>query len=805
MRRILFFSLILFVWQVSFGQLSGTKTIPGDYATIEAAITALNTQGVGSGGVTFNIAAGHTETFTTPTAGQITATGTSANPVVFQKSGAGANPLITAATPGTGTMDYIICFNGADYITFDGINVQENPANASATDQMEWAFALLKTSETNGAQNNVIRNCAITLNPANTNGRAIYSNNHTTASTTQLVISDVAGANSYNKFYNLTVSNTYHAFYLYGRADVNYYDIGNELGVDGPNTINGLGNTGGTVASYGIYSYYQTGLKIANNTFTGTSGNTTGAQYVMYLMTSTNASADVYNNTVSMTYTGTGSFYGIYSSGLGSSGTDNTINYYNNQVVNNSIPNHTSGTIYFIYISTGGVTANFYNNNVSNNQVGSPTSTSTGSIYYTYFASSPTNAGVTNVYNNMVTNNTRTQSTVGGGATYVFYTSGSSGGATGVANIYDNTVNSVTIGASGTTYIFYNLVTAGTKNFYDNTAYNVVNANGTVYGLYNGNGTTGYFYNNKISRIQMASVSGTLYGIYQSSGTNMYYYNNYISELTTPQASGATAIHGIYISGGTSHGFYNNTVYLNASSSDPAFGSTAIYTSTTPIVELRNNILVNVSNPGASGTTIVYRRSSTSLGTYATTSNNNDFFAGTPGPSRVIFYDGTNTDQTLGDYQARVSPADASSITENPPFVNVTTPPYNLHMQTTVPTQLESGGATVSTPVDITTDYDGDPRYPNTGYPDNASSPATAPDIGADEFGGLGTDLTPPNIAFTPFQSTASTTARTLMTTITDASGVPTTGIGMPVLYWRINTGAWNNVQAVWLGGDDFS
>ena len=30
-------------------QLTGVKTIPGDYATVSAAVTALNTQGVGTG------------------------------------------------------------------------------------------------------------------------------------------------------------------------------------------------------------------------------------------------------------------------------------------------------------------------------------------------------------------------------------------------------------------------------------------------------------------------------------------------------------------------------------------------------------------------------------------------------------------------------------------------------------------------------------------------------------------------------------------------------------------------------------
>jgi trimeric autotransporter adhesin len=808
MKKNLLIIVLLLAIQLAFGQLTGPKSIPGDYATIEAAIAALNTQGVGTGGVTFNVAAGHAETFTVPTAGLITAIGSSTDQIVFQKSGDGANPMITAATPGAGTMDYIICLSGSDYVTFDGINVQENAANTTSAMQMEWAYAVLKASETNGSQNNVIRNCSITLNPANTNSRAIYSNNHTTAATTQLVIADPAGTNSNNKFYGLDITNCYHGFYLYGRADATpftYYDQNNEIGVDAPNVVTNLGVTGGTVASYGLYCYYQNNVKIANNTFSGMSDMASGSQYVMYLMTSTNANVDVYSNTVSMNYRGTGSFYGLYNSGMGSTGTSNTVNYYGNNIVNNTISSHTSGTVYFIYISTGGVTSNFYNNNVSNNAVGSANATSTGSIYYTYFTSSPSSTGTTNIYNNIVSNNIRTQSVPGSGTTYIFYNSGTSGGADGVTNVYNNTVNNITIASSGTTYGYYNLISSGVKNFYDNAVTNIYNSNGTTYGFYNSSGTLCNFYDNKVQNLNKNSATGTLYGFYIASGTNVYLYNNFISELYSPQSSVETGVQGVYFSGGTSHGMYNNSIYLDAASTDAAFGSCGIYTSTTPILELRNNIVVNVSTPGANGYTVAYRRSSTTIGTYGTASNNNDFYAGTPGPSNLIFYDATNADQTLADFQARVSPADASSISENPPFLNKTAQPYNLHMRTNVPTQLESGGAVVSAPVDITTDYDGDARYPNTGYPDNAGSPATAPDIGADEFGGLGTDLTPPNIAFTPLQNTSSTGARTLTTTITDASGVPTEGAGLPMLYWKINSGSYTPLTATWLGGDQYS
>jgi hypothetical protein len=50
--------LVLLTTLSAQAQLTGTKTIPGSYATLAAAITDLNAQGVGAGGVTFNIAGG---------------------------------------------------------------------------------------------------------------------------------------------------------------------------------------------------------------------------------------------------------------------------------------------------------------------------------------------------------------------------------------------------------------------------------------------------------------------------------------------------------------------------------------------------------------------------------------------------------------------------------------------------------------------------------------------------------------------------------------------------------------------------
>ena len=171
--------------------LTGTKSIPGDYATIEAAITDLNLQGVGLGGVAFDLAAGHTETFSNPLAGTITATGTLTDQIIFQKSGGGANPLITAALGGTTTnLDGIIKITGGDYITFDGIDLQENSANTDATSQMEWGYALLKrnsSSPADGCQYVTIKNSTITLAKQTPPHWGIYAKNHTVSSTTSSI------------------------------------------------------------------------------------------------------------------------------------------------------------------------------------------------------------------------------------------------------------------------------------------------------------------------------------------------------------------------------------------------------------------------------------------------------------------------------------------------------------------------------------------------------------------------------------------------------------------------------------------
>ena len=178
--------------------------------------------------------------------------------------------------------------------------------------------------------------------------------------------------------------------------------------------------------------------------------------------------------------------------------------------------------------------------------------------------------------------------------------------------------------------------------------------------------------------------------------------------------------------------------------------------------------------------TVAYRRSAgaaSNLANYGSVSNNNDFYAGTPSATNLIYSDGTSTAQTISAYKSgaftagTIAPRDSASISENPPFLSTTGSSANfLHIDTTIATQLESGGIPIA---GITDDFDGDTRNVST------------PDIGADEFNGILLDLTPPTISYAPLGNTNLTTNRTLTASITDATGVPTGGVGLPVLYYR--------------------
>jgi hypothetical protein len=690
----------------AFAQMTGTKTIDNtlptggnNYQSFTAAINDLNTQGVGAGGVIFNVIAGQVFTELPPT---INATGTSANQIIFQKSGAGADPVISGINGNIAGVyglngDAVIRINGGDYLTFNGIDVRDDPSNVTTTTQMEYGYLLTKSTvvDTNGCKNVTISNCAITLNKTNVATIGVFLSNLGTGGSSVNYNTTATTNVSHDNFrcYNNTISNVNTGAYYLGVAAVSpytLYDQNNGFGVEGRNIVTNFG--GSSTIAYGFYASYQNNLKIANDSISGGTGSTSTV-YGIYTTSGVNTNVDIYNNAVSLTSGATTStVYGIYNA-MGTSGTTNVVNIYNNRCTAFTYPTATSGAMYLIYISGSPFRLNVYNNTVKDN-----VKPGTGVLACIYNLSSTVDT--IKVYNNTIFNNTNG----GASSTYGIYSSTSS---TSLNNVYNNTVDSIT--ANG----------------------------GTSYGYYISSSLVNKYYRNSLSRIyNLTSTSSAIYGMYVIGGTTNYVYNNMVRNLYTPASTSSTAIAGIYFTGGTNDYSFYNTVYLNAvSSSATSFGTMAFYASSTPTVEIRNTILINNSTPGpTSGFSAAYRRTTTTLTTYSNNSNNNIFYAGpltggfTTG-RKVIYYDGTNADSSMGSYKSRVAPRDNSSYYELPPFVNTSNPPYDLHILPGIPTNVESRGARITSPVTVTDDYDSQIRQGEPGYTGSGS----APDIGADE------------------------------------------------------------------------
>ena len=155
-------------------QLTGTKTIPGTYASIKLAIDDLNANGVGTGGVTFDIAPGYTETI--PMGGLIIDIAanqpTSGNPVVFQRSGAGTNPLIQTDINGSGVLsgigfglrnDAILLLVGTDYIAINNIDFAEQYTGGSVALRTEYGIEMVSKDSTDGCKHVTINGCTIRM------------------------------------------------------------------------------------------------------------------------------------------------------------------------------------------------------------------------------------------------------------------------------------------------------------------------------------------------------------------------------------------------------------------------------------------------------------------------------------------------------------------------------------------------------------------------------------------------------------------------------------------------------------------
>ncbi|MGL5889935.1 MAG: beta strand repeat-containing protein, partial [Bacteroidia bacterium] len=297
-----------------------------------------------------------------------------------------------------------------------------------------------------------------------------------------------------------------------------------------------------------------------------------------------------------------------------------------------------------------------------------------------------------------------------------------------------------------------------------------------VIGINNTSGTLANISRNKIGDLLTTNAGGSVAGIQITGGTTANVFNNLVGDLRATTANAANAVNGLNITGGTTTNAYFNSIYLNAVSSGAIFGSSGISASTTVNLDLRNNLVVNTSTANSTGLTVAYRRSTTTLTSYNNLSNSNSFYAGVPSASNLIFYDGTNADQTLAAYQTRVAPRDGSSYSENPTFSSAAVASAGfLHIPAATFTPLESGGAVVA---GYTTDFDNDNRPGPAG---SVNGGALAPDIGADEFDGI-----PQLCTGTPVGGTASITPATRCVSGTFTLNVTGSSFGAGITYqWQ--------------------
>ncbi|PZF73552.1 Ig-like domain-containing protein [Taibaiella soli] len=621
-------------------QLSGTLSVPSaTYPTIASVVSALNTQGVGAGGVTVNVTAGYTETLTA--ALSLTATGTSANQITFQKSGTGANPLITAyantsgtATAASATIDGIWNFVGSDYVTINGIDLSENSANntaaaAAATQAaaagilMEYGYAFFKTSATDGAQNNMVKNCTVTLNrlnwtaagsgPLYPGSAGIEVMNCTPAATqTSLTVSAVSGRSMNNKFYSNTVQNCNVGIALSGYAASSPYtlaDTSNDIGGSSVTTANTVINFGGgtsaTQQSIGIAVRNQWNFNASYNTVNSNNGSGVNHPYTlrgMYFVNSAGASGSANNNTV--TVAGGGSSQSIYAIDMeaGNSANSNTVNVVNNTIQNSAFATSSSGSLYGIYVSSTATAVNVNNNTFSGNSV----TTANGSFQGIYNNDAPANLSI----NNNTFSGAAYGSTVNTGTQYFIYNSST---MTGTFTINGNTFQNCTnMNTSGDVYFIYNNNSTPSYSVQNNKFNNLSRAStlgGNFYGHYNnggGNGTATLSYNtfNNIT----SSGSGLFYGLHSttSSSQSVNYTGNKFTNLTL----GSGSAYMIYNTYGNVVNINNDTINNISTGGDlyPIFAGSG----STINANVYSNIINTISTSGANSIYGIYLNASAS-------------------------------------------------------------------------------------------------------------------------------------------------------------------------------------------------
>jgi len=197
----------------------------------------------------------------------ITTSGSATNTILFQKTGIGLNPKFIGKE-GVGSIDACFTLKGADYITFNGIDLDTYNGSVTSNQKMEFGYFITNQNSSNGAHYNVIKNCKISLDRAN-NCIAVYQDVYASSP------SSSSGSNSFNKYDNITIENSFQGIFLKGNSifkdescEVSYCKVGGL-------TLFDIGGGNNSYTCSGISAINQKKLKVNNNEIKNVSTNNT--------------------------------------------------------------------------------------------------------------------------------------------------------------------------------------------------------------------------------------------------------------------------------------------------------------------------------------------------------------------------------------------------------------------------------------------------------------------------------------------------------------------------------------------------
>ena len=827
-KQLLFLWVFMLATVYAQAQLTGTKNVPGDYPNIQAAITALNTQGVGSGGVTFILGANQTLTAPLQIGSAALSVGgaasTASNPVVID----GANFAINATFTGTrvgsntsGSNDAIIVLNGPDYVTIKNCVFNEQSGGITTTAAIENAIGCynrLSATPFDGCQFIYIENNTFNMNEASTGGAVIQVSPSIFTSTTTLTHASFATDPTQMNRNIFVTNNNFASGYTYVAFNGSTGANGRGLIVTG-NTMTNIG--GAAATSYGAYALRLDSL-IFNNNICTSALSQTATNYIAFASTNcgghqeangnditlrtsvtTSQTAGIWytsvgvtrqmnNNTIhfgSFPTITSGVVYGLYGTYSGGNAAFN-LECSGNTINNETLP-PTTGLTYLIYQGAAVSATNDRNIIVDNNTMTNLVKNQSGTLYPIYLLTADTVKARNNTIANIAVtnNNAATLSSLNG----IYMTSSSKGAIITGNTIQNLTVDGTSTSASSTIRGIFTSVTATGGYAYvgGNTIQNLqfvsgATITGSVVGINASASQQFDIYNNKIYNLAAHQSGGSVDGILISSGTVNNVYNNMISDLRNPNANSNSAVIGVEVTGSATTNIIHNTIYAGStaplSSIGVLFGGAGIQAANSAVLNIINNIInMNGTASGDAYFAAVRRASVGSAGVNPVTFNlgTNIYFAPYIFGEGLTLSSATNVYYVSGGSSGTVDPAfntscgvfkawkgDAGSFTED----NLTGSAGEY-----VPSgssYAEGGANSVTTPLIVNDFYN--------------VARSSLPDIGAAEFAGSVTDAAGPAISFTNIPNQNCALQPVLSAAISDISGVNSNPGTAPRIYYKL-------------------